>query len=538
MDTRFRSSLLFGILLTSFGVSAQPGALPTEQVEIIKSFDARLADAEKVITPSARLGVDTTVIPQVYRIDARPSRLTYEPPRLRPLALKREPLPEQFKGFLKGGIGTPNSAFVQGGYHLEREEHFDIHVGLFHHSANFPKVENQRFATTRFAVDGNYHVPDRFSIHGETGFQQELVSFYGYDQRDTSLSKEETKQRFNRFNLGGALYNTQANRLGLDYRAEARFYGLRDFYDARENGLDVSLSLSRWFADSHPLRIEFGNDLAAFRDTVAKTLNNFWFRPSFTYHGNAFRVRAGMNLVTRKDKFHLLPDAEVLVSLAGNALAVYGGWRGDYHQNSFDHVTRYNPFVVSQFNPVTSIFQDIYAGVKGAAKGWNYQGQVGLKRINDQALFLPDSADTRRFTVLYDTVRNFYISGGAGIELLPGMELSGTVLQNFYNLNRQERAWHLPGLELNASLRYVLLDKRLVLRGDIFMADGIPYRQADASSGRLGGLLDLSFGGHYQILRRLGAWVQINNLTNNKRERWQRYPSYGLNVLAGVQLRF
>jgi hypothetical protein len=538
MHTFLWPSGMLLLLLSVLQLAAQPGGLPSEQVEVIKSFDARLADAEKIAPGPARLGLDTNVVPQIYRVEARPSRLTYDPPRLRPLALRREPLPEQFRGFVKAGYGHPTSPFLQAGYHLKRDDLFEMRVGVFHHSANFPKVENQRFARTGVDLEGNYHLPDRFSLHGDIGFNQDLVSYYGYNAQDTSFSKEETKQRFNRFHLGGAIFNTHANNLGLDYRGEVRFYGLRDFYDARENGLDAELSLSKWFSDSHPLRVVIGNDLSAFRDTIAKTLNTFYVRPSFTYHGEAFRLKAGLNLVTRSEEFHLLPDLEALVSLAGNALAIYAGWRGDYHQNSFDHLSRYNPFIASQFDPRTSIYQDIYAGVKGAAKGWNYQGQVGLKRVNDMALFLPDSLDTRRFAVLYDTVRDFYISGGAGIELLPGLELSGTVLQHLFSLNQQEKAWHLPGLEMNAALRYLLLDKKLLLRGDAFIADGIPYRQADSNPGRLGGLLDLSFSGHYQIIRNLGAWLQINNLTNNKRERWQRYPTYGINVLAGIQFRF
>lgn len=529
-------SLLPGIFQCLM-LQAQPGGLPTEQVEIIKSFDARLADAEKVMVEPAPPAKDTSPVRLDYPMRTTPAGLTYAPPKLRPLALRREAAPEQYTGFVQAGYGFPSSPYFHAGYTYAQADR-DARLGVFHHSASSSEIENQRFGRTEIDLDGHYHLPERFTLHGEVGFHQEIASFYGYDQEDTTFTKGAAKQRFNRIHLGGAISNTHANRLGVDYRAEARFYHLKDFYDARENGLDVALSLVKWFAESHPFRIALGNELSAFRDTIGKSLNAFYIKPSFTFHGDAFRARAGLQLVTPGTGFAILPDLEILVSLAGNAMAAYAGWTGNYHQNSFDHLRRYNPFMVSEFQPKTSVYTDLYAGVKGASRGWNYQAQAGFKKIRDLAMFLPDSVDTRRFSVLYDTVGNFYLSGGAGVELWPGMELAFQALQNFYSPENEDRAWHLPGLEVNGSIRYTLLDRKLLLRGDVFIADGIPYRKADGDPGRLGGLLDISASGHYQIIRNLGAWLQINNLTNNQRERWQRYPTFGVNVLGGLMLRF
>jgi hypothetical protein len=36
----------------------------------------------------------------------------------------------------------------------------------------------------------------------------------------------------------------------------------------------------------------------------------------------------------------------------------------------------------------------------------------------------------------------------------------------------------------------------------------------------------------------VGAFLDINNILNNKRERWYRYPMVGLNFMAGVTARF
>lgn len=534
--------VVFALILCSMGLStaliAQTKDLPTEAVEIIKNFDARLEDAEKVGIAPATLTLDTSVQRQTYFVESTPTRLEYPAPRLRPLAYKREEIQDQYNGFVKAGYGLPKSPFVEAGYAFRLEDRFDAHIGILHHAANNKKLDNQRFSRTAFDLDGNVHLPDQFTLHADVGFKQDIVSFYGYDHADTSFNESATKQRFNRFALGGEIFNTSVNAYNVDYQIGADFYSLSDFFDSDETGLDVHLALTKWFADSHPLKIEIGNELSAFSDTISKNLNTFYIKPSFTFHGDAFRIRAGLNLVSLDGGIKVLPNIEGLYSLVGNALAIYAGWQGDYHQNSFDHLRQYNPFIVSELEPRTTIYRDLYGGVKGAAQGWNYQAQAGFKKSDDLALFLVDNIDTRRFRVLYDTVNIIYLSASAGIELWPGLEFSGTLLQNFYDPQTEESAWQLPGLETFLSARYTLLEKRLLLRGDAYLASGVPYLNESDNKDHLGSLLDLSISAKYQVVKHAWVWLQINNLNNNKRERWVRYPSYGINFLGGVLLRF
>jgi outer membrane receptor protein involved in Fe transport len=42
----------------------------------------------------------------------------------------------------------------------------------------------------------------------------------------------------------------------------------------------------------------------------------------------------------------------------------------------------------------------------------------------------------------------------------------------------------------------------------------------------------------YQIVPRLSVFVQLNNLLNNKYQRWQYYEAYGLNIYGGLRLKF
>jgi len=170
-----------------------------------------------------------------------------------------------------------------------------------------------------------------------------------------------------------------------------------------------------------------------------------------------------------------------------------------------------------------------------------HKGQVGYKRANDLALFLnstPDSLTFTTFDVIYDTVNIFNIQGSIGATILKVIDLSGTISFNQFDLNNQEKAWHLPALEANFTGVYRLLEDKFRLKGELYVANGVPYLQADGTAGNLNTLLDVNVGGEYILSENIGAFVEFNNLLNNRRERWADYETYGINILAGVTAKF
>ena len=107
-------------------------------------FDARLEDAEKVTIPPAALETDTSRNDSPIMWSKVP-KLEYDPPRLRPLAFKREYCRTSTKGFVKAGYWRSRSP-GSGGIRIQYEDQFDAHIGFLHHSAESKKLENQRFA--------------------------------------------------------------------------------------------------------------------------------------------------------------------------------------------------------------------------------------------------------------------------------------------------------------------------------------------------------------------------------------------------------
>ena len=54
----------------------------------------------------------------------------------------------------------------------------------------------------------------------------------------------------------------------------------------------------------------------------------------------------------------------------------------------------------------------------------------------------------------------------------------------------------------------------------------------------VGTTFDLRVGAEYNVSRRIGVFLNGNNLLNQKLYRFNRYPGLGINALAGVKLQF
>ncbi len=78
--------LLFAIIFVSNNAFAQPD-LPSEEVEVIQDFEARLAESEKLDLLPQLPPMEDESKELIYQIPVKTLQLEYLPPKLRPLAM-------------------------------------------------------------------------------------------------------------------------------------------------------------------------------------------------------------------------------------------------------------------------------------------------------------------------------------------------------------------------------------------------------------------------------------------------------------------
>lgn len=537
-------ALLFFLIASTTGetIYAQ-GNLETGEVEVIKDFDARLKDTEKVVVKPMLPNTNRQTITQSYNIPPRTMQVEYVAPKIRPIAMRGDKLSPAYNGYLKLGGGVPTTTYGELAYSQFFNKQLDVGVNLKHHQANFKNLEHQRFMENSGTLNGTYYTNQGYALGGNIGYSADQVHYYGYDHEAVTFSRESVKQKFNTFDLGVNFFNGERTQGDINYRATANVYRTTDNYAARENHLDAGFGATKWFSEKHSLDIDLRTDLTTYKDSVKQKLNNFYINPAFTFHNKNIKAKIGANLASVDEEFSFYPDVEVSANIVGNKFTAFVGAEGGLEKNSLRSLSDYNPFIntFGSLQITNTDYNHFYGGLRGSVGSFNYKGQVGYKRANNLPLFLNSPADSLSFTtfdVIYDTVSIFNIQGSIGATILKVVDLSGTISVNEFDLNNQEKAWHLPALEANFTGVYRLLEDKFRLKGELYIANGVPYLQADNVAGNLNTLLDVSIGGEYILSENIGAFIEFNNLLNNKRERWVNYETYGINILAGVTAKF
>ncbi|MCB0635515.1 MAG: hypothetical protein KDC54_02800, partial [Lewinella sp.] len=481
------SIIIIAILaLGSWSTLLAQGDLPSGQVDIVKSFEARLAEANRVEVKPVLPALDTSTRRLQYTVVPKDIAVEYLPPKIRPLAFRTEQPPAVYDGYLRLGGGLPSAFYGEFSYDLTKNEAFDLGVDLFRHSANNTnQVENQRFNNTKLGLDGTYYFEQGFAVQGNVGYHNRGIYYYGYneinDELDTAkytFEPDQVMQRFSTVDLGLDLFNGQRTVGDFNYRAGVDLYLLNDEYAARENGLLLTIEATKWFAEQHPLSVVLRTDFTAYKDTTKQSLNNFHLEPSYTYHGDMFQVKVGLNLTSNNDKYSIFPDIEASANIIEGVVTAFVGATGNLRKNNLRSLSEYNPFIRTRVRIRNTRFTEYYGGVRGNIIGATYNAQIGYTQADNLALFqLNDPFDSiPRFNVLYDTANIVTIKGSIILPLFEGLELTGSITQNIFSLEREEKPWHLPSTTISAGARYTNPEQQFSLRADLFLENGVPYR--------------------------------------------------------------
>jgi hypothetical protein len=546
---KIKISILIPLIGLSFNLLAQ-----TDKVDVTATYKATLLESEKVKTDLTLPQLDTTVKAQKYELSTRTFKVDYLPPKLRPVAMgtDKKDMKDVKNGYIKVGYGVPSSPFGEASYAF-RKDKLQAILSLNHYSIKSKTIETMKYANTGGRLSGNYYVSKNYAVGGYLGYNQESPNYYALGE---NASGKKSTQKFKTFEIGSSIFNTGKTANDFTYGASFDIYRLGDDYASKETGVKLEGKATKWFAEKHPLTVLLKGDFTGFKSLASdrkESLNNLYVQPSFTFHGSAFYFLAGANLASNNDEWTPFPMLELSVNVLGDRLAAFGGWKGDFKKNTYKSLTDYAPFLNNKIsddaflpanNKLTnSSYYDYYGGIKGHFGKVDYNVQGGYKPTKNLAIFRNDAtkSDSITFHALYTDADITYVKGALSAELFKGFELSATLGQNIYKMKDSTIAkpWHLPATDVTAMAKYRTMENKLLLKGQVFFQNGVPYfntktKQAD----NLGALLDLSVGTEYSISDMFSVWLDVNNILDNKRERWVRYPSFGINVLGGLKVKF
>jgi hypothetical protein len=212
---------------------------------------------------------------------------------------------------------------------------------------------------------------------------------------------------------------------------------------------------------------------------------------------------------------------------------------GYYNKGNFKRFAAINPWLWAPTSLLNTRVTEFFGGIKGSlTEHISYLAKAGFSESRNMPLFLNDSADGKNFQVVYEEKLQTFSAHGE-LSYVQGEDFNVTAAITFNNFKTtsQYRAWGMLPFEFTTSMRWQII-KDLWLKADLWAFEGPYWRYLNKSVSSGSGGFDVNAGVEFRIAKQLNLWLQMNNLFNDKYQRWNQYSVYGFNILGGVIFSF
>lgn len=515
-------------------------------VSITSSYKPVLRNAVKINFSGAQMNADTSHPALQYNIPHQSLFYAYQPISLRPLALQNDTnLNLGMRHFIKAGFGNFATPYVSAGFSFG-----DGRKSLLNLSADYisskGKIKYQDYALMNIQAAGIFMTPkNEFSLGA--AYHSYNYNLYGYDKSlYMNYSKQQVEQPMQDIVINAALRNTAQGEFGISYnpRAVVSIFSNKD--KVSESTIAINAPIRKQFGDLFALNIGLNADLTTYTsknlvNNVKISNNVLQVAPSLIFASPRFSVNGGILPTWDNGKFVWLPNVYVEAQIQEKVFLLQAGFVGRMVKNTYRQLASINPYLATLTAQQNTKETELYGGIKATLnKHFNFSAKVGIIGYNNLVLLINDTAtDMKAFTVANEPKANnlrihadlSYINQDK-FTLTTGLTFNGyTGLQN--NL----KAWNTIPMEITSSLRWWAF-KQVLLKSDLYVFGGGNYLLKGNQSKAFNGGTDLSAGVEFKINKMFSAWMDVNNIFNNKYERWHNYEVYGLNLLGGVRLSF
>ena len=537
---------IFFILHFAFCIShsfAQNDTTKRQTIDITSSYKPVLKDVVKINFSASPLAVDTFRKRLAYDIPAQNLFFSHQPTSLKPLALTQDTgLQLGGRNYVKAGFGNLSTPYVNAGLSFG-----DGRTSLFNLYGNYisskGKIVNQDFSEIKLKGTGSYFTPNNEAYGGVAVGVNEYF-LYGYDHALHTFSKDDIRRKYQDIALTAGFKNTTVNDFNLNYNLNAGAHIFSRENKISESTLMLEAPVEKRFGEKVAFKVAARADLTNFTDktrAVNTKFNNnlFQISPELVYYSDVFTFHGGVTPSWDNKELSVLPNIYGEAQLQHNILMVQAGWVGKYVYNTFRSLSITNPYMQDPSILLNTKEVQFYGGIKATpGKHFSFNAKAGFITYHNMPLFVNDSTGKSFYISNESKMNNLQLHGDMNYVSQDKFTLSAALdVNNYTGLKDNAKAWHLIPLQLTGSVRWNAF-KQVLLKGDILAFSKIPVLLPNDVERKLKGSTDISAGAEFKINSKFSAWLDLNNILNNKYQRWNNYPVYGLNVIGGVIVHF
>ena len=527
-------------------IFAQRDSTKKQTIDITSTYKPVLRNAVKVNFSASNLTADTTKIVGPYSIPAQNLFYTYQPVSLKPLALAQDSaLAMGLRNYIKAGFGNFSTPYVSAGFSFGdgKTTLANLYADYVSSKGN---IKNQDHSLLNIKGSGSYFTA-RNEVYGGVAIKQEDNYLYGYDHLTHNYAKADVLQRFQDVSIRGGIRNKDKNETGINYNPNVEISVFSNQNKLTESSLVIDAPVEKTFDDVFSVKVAAKADITTYttKGFIPNNIkiNNYIFQlsPELIYAKEFLTIHGGVSPAWDNGKLSVLPNIYGELQIKDKSFMVQAGLVGRFIKNSYRNLSAVNPYLGTITRQQNTRETELYGGIKtSVGKHFNFSAKAGIINYNNLPFYINDTAsDYKSFRVVNESkVTDLRIHADMSFISQDKFTINGGLTFNGYTgMQDNAKAWGTIPLEITASMRWWAF-KQVMLKSDFKAFTGGPYLLKNNVQKTLSGAADLSAGIEFAINKNFSAWLDVNNIFNNKYERWHNYQVYGLNVLGGVIYKF
>ena len=524
---------------------AQIDTAKKQTIDITSSYKPVLRNAVKINFSASHLNADTIKPKMNYTVPSQNLFYAYQPISLRPLALQQDTnLYLGIRNYIKLGYGNYSTPYVNAGFSFGDGKKMLVNLYANYISSK-GKISNQDYTQLQIKANAIFFTPKN-EVYVGAQLSQNNNYLYGYNHSLYTFKKDSVRQQFQDLVLIGGVRNTTSGEYGISYNPNITVINFTNKNKVNESTVIANAPITKTFGDAFMLKIDAKADITSYTtknlaSNIKFSNNVFQIAPSIAISSPRFSINAGIVPTWNNGVFVWLPNVFAEAQVKEKTFLIQAGWIGRYTKNTYRNLTALNPFLTTiPFQKNTKEIE-YYGGIKATVgKHFSFNIKGGIVSFNDMPLFINDTAtDNKAFNISNEkSVQSLRIHGDLSFINQDKFTLTAGLTFNGYTLLQSNaKAWNTVPMEITSSLRWWAF-KQVLLKADLYAFSGGNYLTKGNKAQSFSGGTDISVGAEFKVNNRFSAWIYINNIANQKYQRWHTYEVYGLNVLGGIRVSF
>lgn len=561
----------------------------TEEVTVVAPHQPILIGEFTKINISPQT-IDSVLVPRPisYSIFSRKVPTVFPLDNIRPARVAGEPLSRLTPLYVRGGFGNYNTWYGElfygsgrsrnweYGTHLKHRSsrgQFSGHYVPFDNSENLVRLFGNHFGRNVVLSADFYYDRRRFSAYGaDSIFMQFVPGFF---------DENFYRRVFNK--VGGSFGFSDNQTEVIGFRYSGRFdiggitsnHGGEDTVNPRELSFGFSGNINQTFAMFRPNldRITIGLDASVegnrfqwdmdFSTPLHTTM--IQFRPYGKFYIGDHELSLGLraNIFNRTwindtdTRLQVFPTVHARINLLDNILSVNLGMDGNAKHATYRRMVERNPFIAPSLWPGIEVetHREYYLGfITTLSKRMDFSMQGSFLSYRNMLNFDSEMMDWWRrspiiiyrppwllpitspfFRPTFQDVNIVRLQANLNYQLDERISVSAMARWNSYD---RSDILYMPTFEASLTARYNIQDK-IIFTTQLFVDAGRYARTNMFGIGnfereRLRPIVDWSMSAEYRFNRRWGAFLEVNNILNQRRYNWFNYRTFGTNFLLGA----